>query len=136
MTELKECPFCGGEAKITEESDCFSSIFFVARCQKCLVDVRIGAEMTKSIEWNKKRVIEKWNNRWMIPCEEGETEGNWHTDAPTEEGLYLVAIPFLTDGIGKKIYRYETDYFNKAGKWRMFTDEVVAWQKIEPYKEN
>ena len=34
--------------------------------------------------------IEKWNNRWMIPCEEGETEGNWHTGTPTENGWYLL----------------------------------------------
>ena len=90
MTELKPCPFCGGEAYIKEESDSFSFIQYVARCKNCLVEVRVDTDMTKSFEYNRQKVIEKWNNRWMIPCEESETEGNWHTGTPTEEGWYLI----------------------------------------------
>ena len=139
---LKPCPFCGGEAKITEESDCFSSIFFVARCQKCLVDVRIGAEMTKSIAFNREKVTEAWNKR----------PNPWHTGEPTESeederfeynyalvlntpydciGNYLAGHLFKPD-LGQKVFYTQLDY--ERGLTIPFKD-VVAWQRIEPFRE-
>lgn len=65
---LKPCPFCGGEANIRESSDAFSAVFYEARCKKCNVNVIVYADMTKSIEWNKKKCIEKWNTRKEKEC--------------------------------------------------------------------
>lgn len=61
--ELLPCPFCGGEAYIKEESDAFSGIYNVARCKECGVEVSVYVNMTKTFEWNRQRVIEKWNRR-------------------------------------------------------------------------
>ena len=131
MTKLKPCPFCGGEAKITEESDCSSSIFFVARCQKCLVDVRIGAEMTKSIAFNREKVTEAWNKR----------PNPWHTGIPTEEGWYLCkVIGLAVDDEDKFIPYYILEYKNNEFRTKITgfvvpKEHIAKWQKIDEYKE-
>lgn len=123
MTELRSCPFCGGEARITELTYPMKHYTVICSNEKCYA--QMGDFLSKG------EAIEKWNNRWMIPCEEGETEGNWHTGTPTEEGWYVLVIP-LTKGL----LMYETDYLNKDGKFRLYGKRgVIAWQKIEPYKE-
>ena len=136
MTELKPCPFCGGEAYIEEESDSFSTVQYVARCKNCLVDVRIDADMTKSFEYNRQKAIEKWNNRWMIPCEEGETEGNWHTGTPTENGLYIIAYRYsLCDEIYYAVLEWEGIWKDSEMEWDALKVVDLAWQKIEPFVE-
>lgn len=54
----------------------------------------------------------------------------WHAGNPPKKGWYLVALPLVPG-----MYRYTVDYFNKVGKWRLFTNKVVAWQEFDPYKE-
>ena len=142
MTNLKPCPFCGGEAYIEEESDSFSTVQYVARCKNCLAEVRIGADMTKSFEYNRQKVTEVWNNR----------HSPWQTGTPTELeeneywawnyvlvlnttydciGNYLAGLLFKPD-FERRLFSAPTD----GGKHiEIPFSEVVAWQRIEPYEE-
>ena len=80
--ELKQCPFCGGEAKIEEKCDyndgteySVNHYFFQVICQKCFArSQRIpyrglqwasetNEEYRKNKELKKIEVIDVWNNR-------------------------------------------------------------------------
>ena len=66
----------------------------------------------------------------MVPYPEDITfsEANpWHTGTPSDGGLFLV---YLKDGT-YDIYEFGKEY--KA--WDIGFSNVVAWQKIEHYKE-
>lgn len=55
----------------------------------------------------------------------------WHTGTPTEEGWYLQRIK------SKIGITYDTDYYeNGDWKYSCVFRKILAWQKIEPYKEN
>lgn len=58
MTELKRCPFCGGEAIIDRED-----IF----CDNCFLSMRIDSRVingeAKTYEEARKQTIESWNTR-------------------------------------------------------------------------
>ena len=53
MEELRECPFCGGEARINRVQDICPN--YVIRCWECRA----------STKWfrDKKQAIEQWNTR-------------------------------------------------------------------------
>ena len=95
--------------------------------------------VTKDWDWSNEEIKHSAIQELtcMVPYPEDITfsEANpWHTGTPTEEGWYLVAFNYeFEEGV-----RYTTDYF-KDGKWAfpMVRDisKIVAWQKIEPYKE-
>ena len=78
MTELKPCPFCGGEAKIeciectpTINAECLSKTF-VIRCTKCRLSAPTPFRIYARIENNgtcefddtqKIAAVEFWNRR-------------------------------------------------------------------------
>lgn len=70
------------------------------------------------------RQIEK---RAFKELSEGLTDSPWHTGTPTEGGLFLV---YLKDGT-YDIYEFGKEY----EAWHIGFKGVVAWQRIEPYKE-
>ena len=55
-----------------------------------------------------------------------ELDSPWHTGEPTEGGMYLV----VTD-IGYDVWEFNEDF----QAWHLYFDNVKAWRKIEPYKE-
>ena len=130
--DLKPCPFCNGEAYIKEESDAFSGIYNVARCKECGVEVSVYVDMTKTFEWNRQKVIERWNRR----------SNPWHTGTPTEDGTFIV----LWEDTEEQVKRYSKLHFNEYNNtWYdeealdcNWVDEyrakVIAWMKIEPYE--
>lgn len=72
MTELKPCPFCGGEAEMYPEVDRIMGKFWYIRCKKCYSRVSGIYESGKELEpqeehaaitraWEK--AIEAWNGR-------------------------------------------------------------------------
>ena len=112
MTELKPCPFCGGEAKVEwlcNAEPYFST--FQTVCTDCGIYIEVGSE---------EEAIKRWNTR----------PNPWHTGTPKEEGWYL-----LVCGIGNSSETYyTTDYWsNKVKGWCI--NRVLAWQKITPYVE-
>lgn len=58
MTELKPCPFCGGEAEVVERQpfEWCDRVYYV-RCRSMKCDNRTG------IEERKKEAIKVWNRR-------------------------------------------------------------------------
>lgn len=63
-----------------------------------------------------------------IEGKEGKTSPVWHTGTPTEGGMFLV---HLKDGT------YNVYEFGKVYKaWDIGFRDVLAWMKIEPYKED
>ena len=79
---------------------------------------------------HQNQAIEVWNNR----------TSPWHTGTPTEDGDYWVAFRWGLDNeimheMASVIQYGATAFVN--GNWRIdYPYVVVAWQKIEPYKEN
>lgn len=114
MTELKPCPFCGKEAVLKKAS--FSDIVYV-QCnnKRCAVFCGTIGKNTK------EEAVRAWNTR-----------ANWHTGTPTEDGWYLLnvgcTIPFRVAYMRKSQWLSIDDSIIR-------TDAVIAWQKIEPYKE-
>lgn len=62
MSELKPCPFCGGEAEKMTSSDGFTSI----GCLKCNPLFGIMVQRTTEAE-----AIAAWNSREKPPCDGG-----------------------------------------------------------------
>lgn len=125
MTELKPCPFCGGEVNVHSGSDAFSSPFFEIYCPQCYTSMRWYINVLESDEHNKEGIIQRWNTR----------ASNWHTGTPTEKGDYLCVF--------QSVWAVEYYWCYWDGAWDIYFDDydpdtytIVAWQKIEPYEEN
>lgn len=104
MAELKPCPFCGGEAKLHSSFE-----FSYVSCRKCGIQTPVRLSDVEACN--------KWNKR-----------SNWHTDTPTEDGLYIL---HCSNGI-------DDYHFNQLrnGNWRFhWLGKLIAWQKITPFEE-
>lgn len=127
MTELKSCPFCGGEAVLKKAS--LRDVAYV-RCNNNQCALFCGT-IGKNTE---EEAIKAWNTR----------ANPWHTGTPTEDGKYLVQyrtgfMEFLSYRDGKWLAKETTETMwgtRLKTKRDDVTDLVVAWQKIEPYKES
>ena len=127
MTELKPCPFCGGEADIFDYWNEWKKKYrWVVMCTNCKGG--LGELDTK------EEAIEKWNNRWMIPCEEGETEGNWHTGTPTEDGDYICAFRQSDDSIEYGWCEWDGKGFDILCDYDPLVTPIVAWMPIPPFE--
>lgn len=114
MTELKRCPFCGGEAGIIKYMD-------GTYCVECKNDNCNMIAMTVLAD-TEARAVEIWNTR----------PNPWHTGTPTEEGWYLLKIKSDDEIV------YDTNYLTPCVygmDWRYAHEEIIEWQKIEE-KEN
>ena len=66
MTELRDCPFCGGEAEAEDYR-----LFFAVKCScsACILGDRVSEpetdEEAESIDWDAVRqtAIDRWNGR-------------------------------------------------------------------------
>ena len=130
MTELRPCPFCGGEAKHGYDGDpIFGRIVHWVYCKECHAKTRESSD--------EDFVIESWNTR----------PNPWHTGTPAESGEYLVCIRY---DFGKKGYttaNYVEPYNPHTGWYNLKPPsvedghewckkhgiEVIAWQKITPF---
>lgn len=117
MTELKRCPFCGGEAGIIKYMD-------GTYCVECKNDNCNMIAMTVLAD-TEARAVEIWNTR----------PNPWHTGTPTEEGEYVV-----------ETWTGKHSVFLFKNGWWWLSDEIpipkdandyikAYGQKIEPYKE-
>jgi len=56
--ELKPCPFCGCEAKMSQKGQ----KGFIIKCLGCAIQ-RTQKTMKLSTDWLMRKMIEHWNNR-------------------------------------------------------------------------
>lgn len=117
--KLKPCPFCGGEADYRTMGNC---VYIV--CTKC------GCNTQTFHYKERQEAIKAWNNR----------PSPWHTGIPTENGDYLVQYESnYTERIffmnGSFIAKNDMTHGDGSDKYENVTGIVVAWQKIELYKE-
>ena len=68
-----------------------------------------------------------------ISGKEGKTSPVWHTGTPTEEGEYLIAFSGAGIEYGRASWDGQAWDINIVD-WRDY-NAILAWQKIEPYKE-
>ena len=116
--KLLPCPFCGGEARIlTDMQDTTTPVFSVV-CDECESITYFGDVL------DKEGTVEAWNNR----------TSPWHTGTPTEDGYYLLHMTIYDE-------EYDLCVDFKDGTWDDrkwgfgYNYKILAYQKIEPYKE-
>lgn len=121
MTELRKCPFCGGEARISELTYPMKHYTVICSNEKCY------AEMGDFI--SNEDAIRMWNSR----------PNPWHTGTPTEEGWYLIQTKRVDVDTGRYIFKVgnlsDVLWFQSEGYKELSCYGIIAWQKIEPYKE-
>jgi Lar family restriction alleviation protein len=61
MSELKPCPFCGGEAELKQTGRKGLTI----KCKSCQIKLHQKV-LNLSLEWLEPKMIESWNKRWEI----------------------------------------------------------------------
>ena len=128
MTELKRCPFCGGEAEYSmidsSSTIPFGTINHFVTCKNHCLEGLYSRGNTK------EEAIEAWNTR----------PNPWHTGTPTEEGEYLVQHLSDAEYCGSKFFvaKWDGEKFiiNPRPPIIVTSPNGTAWQKIEPYKEN
>ena len=60
MSELKPCPFCGGEAELHEYDNQFSEVVYIISCSKCNCKMELN---------HNSRLVDIWNTRTQSQCE-------------------------------------------------------------------
>ena len=126
MTELKPCPFCGGEAVVVEE---YLSEEADASADEITYFVSCGLCASRTDNYaTKKRAIEAWNNR----------PNPWHTGTPTEEGWYLVKVNY--DEHPYFAMKFENGSFwdyddNDPHFVKIIPDFISMWKKIDGEKK-
>ena len=83
--------------------------------------------------WGMNAVVEALE---VHPLEELD-EDPWHTGTPTEDGYYLCHIQFYSEDYESDEEGYDITYEFKNGSWEEDDENVriIAWQKIDHYKE-
>lgn len=106
MTELRRCPFCGGEARISELTYPMKHYTVICSNEKCY------AQMGDFL--SNEDAIEAWNTR----------PNPWQTGTPTEKGVYLCASE-------NEFRKYGLAYWDGEGFHSKQVGMIVKWQKIE-----
>ena len=133
--KLKECPFCGGEAKSWHNNTGGITVGCVSN--RCRIAPTIST-FDRDIRNAENEAIEAWNER-----------NNWHTGTPTEECIdedneYCFALMFFYDKWWLSDYLFKANFeegcFETAPKdglevVKFRFDEKLMWQKIESFKE-
>lgn len=117
MTDLKPCPFCGGEATLVEDIYDDRLCSYVI-CSNDNCNANTGRYDTED------EAITKWNTR----------PNPWHTGTPTENGYYLCHFK-SGDSFHDICLEYKDAWDLGEYNINPYTFEVIAWQMIEPYKE-
>ena len=58
----------------------------------------------------------------------------WHTGTPTEEGWYLLYTSIPNAHYHLAFYQF--DHWFSDDEYCIIREDVIAWQKIEPFKED
>lgn len=113
--KLKPCPFCGNKAEITKLD--FAKSYFIT-CSSCFAEMgQFKAE---------EEAIHMWNTR----------PNPWHTGTPPmEKGTYLIRQDCLYAPHIVCERKRDGESLFIEGSNQIIEDGILAYQKIEPYKE-
>ena len=98
-----------------------------------MTDKELVMKLEEDISWleqgctTEKEICEHIKQAKETIIHHKETASPWHTGTPTEGGLFLV---YMKGGY-YDVCEFNDDY----ERWDIGFKGVVAWQKIEPYKE-
>jgi hypothetical protein len=85
MSELKRCPFCGGEAELACRD--FGSWF--VRCKKCFCKTPIFlTERFATISWNTRKPMERIVERLEEQAKQYNRRANELVEKSTEAGIH------------------------------------------------
>ena len=120
MTELKPCPFYGGEARLWHPKE-YGITLGSVKCNSCGGSTELLTDDDSAIE--------AWNTR----------PNPWHTGTPTEEGWYLICSPSWDMFPSKyNVAEFDgKDFVYAEGMHQIVVrtnPTTVAWQKITPFK--
>lgn len=143
--KLKPCRYCGGIAKISgglsitpilDENGAYVDVDvdegygYTIQCSSCgceIVEPWVSDE-DDADEATLESVINKWNN----------SPSPWHTGTPTEEGCFY-ALQCKGHIHPEPYYGVVVNGKFSAISWEgdlmPLPPDLIAWQKIEPYKE-
>lgn len=71
MSELKPCPFCGGEAELKHQGNNYTkkrAVYIECKTFGCFGLQRVGV-IRNTMEWAEDQVIKKWNTRPDLKAE-------------------------------------------------------------------
>lgn len=73
MTELKPCPFCGGEAEIIEADYGMYKTGYAVYCRKCCLKLGVTGRLGETYEWSpvfdtEAEAIAAWSTRAERTC--------------------------------------------------------------------
>ena len=67
MNELKRCPFCGGEAKLSKGTKCWGhgdyATSITISCKDCCAEVEVADYLEEDL---KEKAIKLWNTRTPV----------------------------------------------------------------------
>lgn len=107
MTEnLKPCPFCGGEAKLSTYYD-----FYKVHCNSddCWAEVSIGDAYNGVGKWygSVAEAVDAWNTRAERTCHFEERHGDWYcTNCDEMVGTFDPLSELFIDGNAIKEWCY------------------------------
>ena len=118
--KLKPCPFCGGEVRLEKDFAQTKDPVYYFECDKC------GILVYPDELIDREKSIEAWNTR----------PNPWHTGDPIEEGDYYIAFRnFLGADVEYGWATWDGKGWDINFMGWLLSNEILAWQKIEPYKE-
>lgn len=117
MSELKPCPFCGGEAEISQFGDYRKSTLY--SCLECGYKLETNEEFNHGKDWNNRNAKEfKTETRYLPECSEAEAlheildESYTSTDSVDRECLLCDNCDCTLSGEPKRIkitYKIEAE---------------------------
>lgn len=121
MSELKPCPFCGGEAEMRhwkaarKYNGIHEEIYpYQVVCKKC--KTRVGESSLKDITLTEKDAVDLWNNRF---ADVGKSNTQKKNDVKCIECEYLeLELPY---GVCSKAYKGMVSPDDSCGKGKRIT---------------
>ena len=101
MSELKRCPFCGGEAKLEQEKIVG---LYTVKCKDCFARIPFQFDFGEGLEVSKEKAIKAWNTRKPMQniverLEEEKTSCfDWEDEIKcVEQRCYRIAIEIVKE---------------------------------------
>ena len=130
MTELKPCPFCGGERLLEAmQKPVGAGEYFMIKCADC------SAEITRT---SKRKAVEAWNRRatndWVSVADRlPDKDGRYVVFEKRSDGVETVDVLYFAKD-GRKVDKYDfrdrwkNVWYDYDSEWGHYvSDSVTHW---------